>query len=232
MTRIAWVSSVYGGYDVPAAPAPQDAEAEYVLVTDRPCECPPWRVVVEPRPQLHPRLACKIAKSRPDLFADADVYIWTDANVRVADPGFIAWCLDGLGDADMAVSRHPDCATISADMELSLTQPRYSSLPMRQQVASYAAEGFPESYGSWWTGMMIRRRRAVTPEFGDAWLREQARWTNQDQISLPYVLWKAGIVPADLPPGWLQGRFGFSQHGPEPVTARAPAPVRGWRGAA
>jgi len=215
MTRVAWVSSVYGGYDAPAAPASQDTDAEYVLVTDRPCECPPWRVVVEPRPQLHPRLAAKFAKCRPDLYADADVYIWTDANVRVADTGFVAWCLKELGTAEIAISRHPDAPTIRGDMEMAMTQPRFSPLPMREQVAHYAADGFPEQFGNWWTGMMIRQGRAAEPQFGDAWLTEMIRWTNHDQICLPYVLWRAGIRPADLPPGWLQGRFGFSAHGAE-----------------
>lgn len=215
MTRVAWVSSVFGGYDVPAAPVPQDTACEYVLVTDRPLACPPWRVVTERRPQLHPRLAAKVAKCRPDAWADADVFIWTDANVRVSDPGFIRWCLDGLGGAEIAVPRHPDCPSVADDMELAMTQPRFSSLPMREQVAHYEAEGFPQSHGNWWTGVMARRGRAAEPAFGNAWLAENVRWTYHDQISLPYVLWKAGIRPADLAPGWLEGRFGFSAHGPE-----------------
>jgi hypothetical protein len=212
--KVAWVSSVYGGYDAPAAPAPQDHDAEYVLVTDRPYDCPPWRVVVEPRPQLHPRLAAKYAKCRPDAYADADVYIWTDANVRVTDPQFIRWCLLNLGDAPIGIPRHPDAPAITGDLELSMVQPRYSSLPMREQVAHYVLrEGFPPGYGNWWTGLVVRQ--GMPPEFGDAWMGEMTRWVYHDQISLPYLLWKHGIRPADLPQGWLEGRFGFSVHGPE-----------------
>lgn len=211
--KVAVISSVYGSYDAPQPHAVQTIEAEYVLVADRDYDCPPWRVVVEPRPQLHPRLGAKFAKCRPDAYADADTYIWCDANVRVYDHRFISWCLGGLGDAHIAIPRHPDFPTISGDMGEAMTQPRYSSLPMREQVAHYAAQGFDESFGNWWTGVVVRRGPAL--EFGDAWLAEMIRWTNHDQISLPYVLWKHGLRPADLPPGWVLGLFGFSAHGPE-----------------
>lgn len=211
--KVAVVTSIMGGYDPPAAWAEQDHPAEYVLVTDRPTDCPPWRTVVEPRPQLHPRLAAKYAKCRPDAYADADVYIWADGNVRVSDPGMIRWCLTGLRKGRIAIPRHPDCPTISRDMELSMTQDRYSSLPMREQVAHYAKEGFPETFGNWWTGLVVRR--GMDPAFGDAWMGELARWVYHDQISLPYLLWRFGIRPVDLPQGWLMGKFGFSQHGAE-----------------
>jgi Protein of unknown function (DUF616) len=219
--RIAVISSVYGGYDQPAPHAPQDADAEYVLVSDRAYDCPPWRTVAEPRPQLHPRLAAKFAKCRPDLYADADVYVWCDANVRVLDPGFLRWCLACAGDADIAVSRHPDAPRVSDDMAIAMSQARFSSLPMREQVAHYGKEGFREDFGNWWTGLMVRRGRAAEPGFGDAWLSEMVRWTNHDQISLPYVLWRHGIRPADMPPGWAEGRFTFSAHGPEHVMGAA-----------
>jgi hypothetical protein len=219
MAKVAVITSLYGGYDVPAPHVPQhlppDTEAEYVLVSDRDYDCPPWRAVVEPRPQLHPRLGAKFAKCRPDAYADADVYIWCDANVRVCDQEFISWCLAGLGDADIAVPRHPDAPRISDDMAIALTQPRYAALPLRQQVAHYAADGYPEDFGNWWTGVMARTGYAAGAVFGDAWLSEMIRWTYHDQLSLPYVMWKHGLSPADLPPGWLEGRFGFSAHGPE-----------------
>jgi hypothetical protein len=219
MVKVAVITSVYGGYDVPQPHAvqhlPPHTQAEYVLVTDRLYDCPPWRVVVEPRPQLHPRLGAKFAKCRPDAYADADVYIWCDANVRVADQSFIAWCLAGLGDAEIAIPRHPDAPRISDDMALAATQPRYSSLPMAQQIAHYAADGFDEGFGNWWTGVVVRWGTAAVPAFGDAWLSEMIRWTYHDQLSLPYVLWKNGLRPADLPQGWVQGLFGFTAHGPE-----------------
>ena len=48
---------------------------------------------------------------------------------------------------------------------------------------------------------------------GDAWLREQLRWTFQDQISLPPLLEEFGIVPVDLPgPLYPNPRFTIRHH--------------------
>lgn len=223
---------MYGGFDTPAPPVPQDLNAdEYVLVTDRPVECPPWRVVVEPRPQLHPRMGAKFAKCRPDAYADADVYIWSDANVRVTDPGFVKWCLGELANAEIAVTPHPDAADLEGELRLSMPQKRYAGLPLPQQVTHYRADGFPQPYGHFWTGLMVRTGAAAVPSFGDAWLSENIRWTYHDQLSLPYVMWKTGVRGAYMTPGWLQGRFSFARHGPEHVARPEPATaVRGWRG--
>jgi hypothetical protein len=214
VTRVAVVSSMYGGYDQFYVPPQQDIPVEWVMVTDQPSAPAPWRVVTEPRPQLHPRLAGKVAKCNPAWYAPgADAWIWCDANVRVAGHTFARWCLDALGGAQIAMARHPDQPDIAGDTGLSLSQPRYAMLPMREQVACYTAEGFPLEFGNWWTGIVVRA--AGCPDLGSEWLAQMTRWTNHDQISLPYVLWKYGVRPADMPQGWAEGRFGFASHGPE-----------------
>ena len=48
------------------------------------------------------------------------------------------------------------------------------------------------------------------------WLRENRRWSYQDQLSLPYLLWKLDIEPAVIPyPLWGNGLFDFVEHASE-----------------
>lgn len=216
--NVAVVSAVYGGFDDPSPPPPQSCGAEWVMVSDRDWNCPPWRVVTEPRPLVHPRLAAKVPKARPDLYApDADVCIWVDANMRISDPGFVSWCVASLGGADLALTPHPQAGTLAGEAALAAPLAKYAGLPMAAQVRHYLDQGFPDGCGHWWAGLIVRRR--TCPDFGSAWLAEMLRWGYEDQISLPYVLWQAGICPAGLPPGWAQGRFGWAAHGPEPQFA-------------
>ena len=211
--KIAVLSALYGSYDNPAPPPPQDTEAEWIMVSDRDYDCPPWRTVVEPRLLAQPRLAAKVPKARPDLYADADVYIWIDANMRICAPDFVAWCVDVLGDAALGLTPQPQAATMAGELALAYPQPRYARLPLPAQVDHYLAQGFPDGWGNWWTGLIIRR--ATCPEFGDSWLREMLRWSHQDQIALPYVLHQMGLQPKNIPQGWF-GRFGWSEHHGEP----------------
>lgn len=212
--KVTVLSASYGGYDNLAAPPEQDTACDWLMVTDRPATCPPWQVKVERRPLMHPRLAAKVPKVRPDLYTDADVTIWIDANMRITSPHFVSWCLEHLGDADFAFTPHQWAANLEAELDLALPLPKYAGLPMREQVASYVAADFPLDYGNWWTGLIVRRRHLGLNLLGDAWLREMCRWTYEDQLSLPYVLWRQAMRPAPLPVGWPH-LFGWADHNAE-----------------
>lgn len=211
---VAIVSSVYGGYDRPAVPVPQDIDCEYVLVTDRHYDCGPWKVIVEPRPQLHPRLAAKIAKCRPDLYTQAEVIVWVDASVQLHAADFATWVIDQMGASPLAQVRHPSRSSIVDEANVSAQMDKYRDLPVQTQAAHYLGSGYPDGWGLWATGLIARRRDGWPLEqFGDAWLREQMRWTYQDQISEAPVLYSLGIAPAELG-GPLYGnpRFQVREH--------------------
>lgn len=205
MTSVAVVSSLYGNIDQPMSPAWQDLPADWILVSDRQHDCWPWKVCVEPRPQLHPRLAAKVAKCRPDRYSNADVLIWLDASIKPLGADFLNWCLTGLGSGDLAQIPHPNRQALTPEAALSATLEKYAGLPVREQVNHYLLDGFID-IGLWATGLIVYRNGPWLQRFGDAWLAEQVRWTYQDQLSEPYVLWQQGIRPVDLPGGLLENR--------------------------
>lgn len=196
--KIALVSSVYGSYDIPVAPAPQSTACEYVMVTDQDYGVEPWRYVVEARPQLHPRLAAKVAKCRPDLYADADVYIWVDASIQITSREFVGRCVEQLGGNVLAQITHPDRTRIYDEAEVSAGMAKYHGLPVREQAAHYISRGYPDGWGLWATGIIAYRRGRELAALGDAWLREQLRWSYQDQISQPPLLHDLGLRPSVL----------------------------------
>ncbi len=214
MVKVAVVSSVYGEYDAPAVPVEQIMPVEYVLVTDREYEAGPWKVVVEPRPQLHPRLAAKVAKCRPDLYADADIYIWLDASVDINSPTCVTNLIAQLRDAPLAQFRHHSNHTLRIEMRVAGGMPKYQGLPIRRQGDHYISEGFDGNSVLWETGCIVYRRD--TPSIlGPAWLAEQVRWTYEDQISEAPVLRRLGLQPIDLVGGNVYGNpfFSVRQHG-------------------
>jgi hypothetical protein len=216
MTSIAVVSSIMGGYDQPASPAAQTLACDWLLVTDRDHHAPwPWKTIVEPRPGLHPRLAAKVAKCRPDHYTSADITIWIDGHVRITSPGFVSWAAGSLDDAeaDLAQIPHPQRTSLLDEAALSATLPKYAGLPVGEQAAHYLAGGYPDSWGLWAAGLIVRRNTFQMRRLGDAWLAEQVRWTWQDQLSEAPLLWRMGIRPTDLD-GPLVGhpRFNLTTH--------------------
>jgi hypothetical protein len=196
--KIAVVSSMYGDYDEISAPPKQTVNCEWVLVTDRPRSVPePWRVVVEPRPLIAPWLAAKIAKCSPQLYADADIYIWIDSNVEILSPLFVAWCISSLGDEDLCQHRNFDWKSIHDEVKVSLTLDKYAGVPIREQAAHYISQGMPHDIGSWWGGLIIKTKDC--PDFGTPWLAEMVRWScSQDQISHQYIMHTMGLHPVQL----------------------------------
>jgi hypothetical protein len=198
VTHIAVISSIYGSYDRPAAPVAQDVDCEWVMVTDAAMTRWPWKPIHEPRPGLHPRLAAKVAKCRPDLYTNADITIWVDGHLRIIDPSFVRWAAAAVADHSLAQLPHPQRISLLDEAALSATLPKYAGLPVASQAAHYLEGGYPDSWGLWAAGLIVRRITPDLQRFGDAWLAEQVRWTVQDQLSEAPLLWRMGIRPADL----------------------------------
>lgn len=198
---VAIISSCYGGYDTIGDVHEQDIDCEWIMVTDDPEPRDGWRWVYEPRPHLHPRMAAKVAKCLPHRYApSADVTIWIDASFQVVSPSFARWCVDHLGNADIAQIRHPARQSITDEANVSATMTKYQGQRVVEQARSYiTGYDFPDGWGMWATGLIARRAGYGTEMFGEQWLLEQTLWTYQDQISEPFVLWLSKPTIVDLP---------------------------------
>lgn len=203
MAEVAVITSIYGAYDTPAVPPEQDIPCDWILVTDQDSAPAPWQVVTEPRPQLHPRLAAKVAKAMPHLYSDAPVTVWADGNVDILSAGFAQWAAGAVRDHSLAQHLNPARGQLMDECVEATRMSKYDGLPLWEQTRHYLEDGYPRDYGVWWTGLIVRR--ADCPDFGAAWLAEQMRWTYEDQISQPYILWKMGLRPAPLGP-WAHVR--------------------------
>jgi hypothetical protein len=175
------------------------------MITDNPnLDAPGWEVIVEPRGRMSPRLASKLPKLQPWDYDDADVYVWLDGAFTITDTGFRDFCLNALGDNDLTVWAHPDRAHRNC-LYLEALQcqhwPKYNAYPIADQTAHYKAEGMPGDFGLWACGTIVWRNSAEARDFGRLWLIENMRWSIQDQVSFPYLVWKhrpkLGEFPAD-----------------------------------
>lgn len=194
--RLAAVCAIYGGYDLvpPVPPGFDDA----VLVTDRPVVSG-WRNVVL-ESEEPPRLAAKAAKCRPDRFTECEASVWMDGSWHVRDGRYAALARELLERHELVLWRHPedrDC--LYAEAAHCRDWPKYRDQPLDDQVAAYRAEGVPEHLGLWALTSMARRHTEGMRALGDAWCAEIRRWTIQDQVSFPVVLWRSGVTPGVFP---------------------------------
>ena len=198
---MALITACYGAYD-PVRPLPEwHGFDDAVCVTDDASIVGDgWRVHVEPRGE-HPRLAAKRPKMLPWLFTDCDAAVWLDASFEITSPRFHSWALQHLERDDFVVWVHPEGRIDFADeAEICWDWPKYAGYDIRGQVQAYLADGMPRGWGLFACGTLGYRFTPEVKALGAAWYAEQEEWSIQDQVSLPYLLWRTG-----LPFGHWQG---------------------------
>jgi len=178
-------TSVYGNYD--NLKSQPDIGADYICFTDNPnLKSETWDIRYEPiYEHLHPRLRAKFHK----LICPFDTLsLYIDGSIEIVNPNIIDELSNFLHNG-WATYIHPsgrDC--IKSELAESLPMEKYQDQPIKEQVDYYFSQGFPEHYGLWACGVMLRDGKF--DDFGSKWMLENLAWTYQDQISLPYLLWK------------------------------------------
>jgi Protein of unknown function (DUF616) len=221
--RICVYTAIFGGYDDLHPPVPQSVPTDFLCYTDAPALASPglWRVMHERRvPDLHPRMRAKWLKTHPHVLFPAgrppagrysaldprrlwrryDAVIWIDGSIRVTSENFARDLAACLGPDGIACFRHPNRDCIYEEAEKSLRWAKYQGMPIREQAESYRREGFPAHHGLMAGGIIARGTRAPhLAAIDEAWWQENLRWTYQDQLSLPVVLWRQNRTIAWIP---------------------------------
>ena len=178
-------TSIYGEYDN-LKPQP-DIGVDYICFTDNPnLKSDTWDIRYEPIYQhLHPRLRAKFHK----LICPFDTLsLFIDGSIEIVDPDIFDELSNFLHNG-FAVYRHPSGRScIKSELLESLPMEKYEGQPMREQVDYYFSQGFPEDYGLYACGLILRDGRY--DDFGSKWMLENLAFSYQDQLSLPYLQWR------------------------------------------
>ena len=140
-----------------------------------------------------------------------DFCIWIDGSIRILRSDFAEYLISKLGTFGIGMLRHPDRDCIFDEAFVSLDEvnmPKYLGLPLSDQVEHYRRQGYPEHNGLLAAGVIVRDLRAPRLEaINGHWWEENLRWSYQDQLSLPYVLWKNGYGVDEIPINLWQNEY-------------------------
>lgn len=142
---------------------------------------------------MTPRLQSRIVKMFSWQFLpDYDYYLWVDSSCRLARSDSAAWFMSKLGQADVAVFKHPDRRSVQEEADylkyrLSINCPYITSRYENELIDEQLVEVNPmqELYAS--TAFIYRN----TPEVQEAlkdWWYHTSRFHSIDQLSMPWVL--------------------------------------------
>lgn len=181
--------AIYGDYDKPKK---QPLVERPVLFTDT-LESEDWEIRKVYRAEEHPRMRAKYFKCMPHQVLDCDISIWIDGSATIKTPYFKEWCLEKLGDNDIALFEHPERDCIYDEANYCQGMPKYRDLPVLIQVMEYMRMKYPRKNGLWACGLLIRRHNKKVQEFNRLWWRHNKKYTYQDQLSFPVCAREVGL---------------------------------------
>jgi hypothetical protein len=188
--RVLAYTAVFGGHDAPKSHVAQNISVDYDYFSEADCRYLPEQVRALPD-----RLIAKYYKVWPyamPKYGEYDYVVWIDGSVMLRLPDSLE-TLIGYCQRGYALFKHPerDCMYDEADVCMSLEKCR--DQPIRQQMDAYRADGYPARHGLYECSIIVREPRSDYRRLDAAWLAEIYKWSNRDQLSFPYILWKSGI---------------------------------------
>lgn len=219
MPKLVIYTAAFGDHDQPIDLSGLSGVADVCCFTDNAAlveRLPSVRVFVR-RPLFRSsRMDAKWYKmSARHLFPEHEWSIYLDASIRVKDPHqmvhAVRAALDQKGSEGLAFFSHPEGQRSLEDEALfSMTFPKYAGEPCLEQVGHYRHAGMnaaDSDYRLYAGGVIGRMHWEATERFEKAWFDECLHWSVQDQLSLPYVLWRQRRVPGIIPGNIYDNEF-------------------------
>lgn len=214
MRRILVFTFNFGGYDRLYPPLHDEQGVDYAVFTeDSDLSIPGWTTVpVDMRRfTTHKAAAVYHMALAHRVLPGYDASILTGGNFRILRPvrPFVEGNL--RPEAPIATYAHPSRDTVAAEAAVCISDGKVKDPDLlRQQVAAYTTEGFPDDLGLLETGVTVRNH--AHPDFEklmESWWAEFERWPTRDQVSLPVALWRTGTRAAVIPGSFRDPNSGF-----------------------
>lgn len=155
---------------------------------------------------MHPRLVAKIPKMLGwELFSDYNYYVWVDGSFDIVNPNMIFSFLTLIQDKDLLLYSHPHRHSIREEVEFCIGSmkigneyllERYEHEDIETQWNSYRFDDNFIDDKLFAAGVFMYSKRLVeNPNYNmmKEWFYHNCLYSVQDQLSLPYVLWKFGV---------------------------------------
>ena len=167
---------------------------------------PAWEQVVI-KPVWDARRTARHYKAVPQRYMpDADVWIWVDGNVRARKDQMSI--IKRYPESELVTYKHWDRKCLYVEAAFCAKIGKDSKEILSKQVARYRRAKMPNNWGLAATRVVIRRNTQAIRDLNEAWWQEIKNHSLRDQVSLPFVCWKAGIKWDILPGKCVAGDAG------------------------
>lgn len=188
-------SVLFGGYDS-LPKVENDDNIDYIIFTDSLKKVPmPWQVVLVDSNRFGIKKTSRYFKSLAHyLFPMAKQSIYFDSSFTFINP--LNQLLQDYRDVRFGLFNHPYHRDFLDEAAACARQGKANASVIERQIADYKSAGLPELSGCYAGGVLLRNLQdSAVKSVNETWCVEIARWSERDQISLPYAFWLCGLQP-------------------------------------
>jgi hypothetical protein len=195
-------TAITAGYDTLKAPMLVDDSLDYIVFTDDSSltTVRPWQPVLIDRRERNPRITAKWYKIHPHLCLDSyESSLWIDGSCEIVG-SLSSLMAEVLDQTSIAQFRHPDRSCIYDEAAVVKTWDYERPGIVDLQMACYQERGYPRNNGLFISGAIFRRHHE--PPIRQAmhdWWRQIQLFSQRDQLSGGYILWKHDIHCGEIP---------------------------------
>lgn len=218
--KVAVYTAIFDGYDKIRNPlyATMDGSVDYWMLTEpsNDWKSDVWRgypLEAMDQDNLTPRMRSRFWKMRPHLlFPKADITIWHGGNIQLkVDPWFAIE--EWLGDADMALFRHPHRDCVYEEAEVAVAMGKEQEALARSYCHYLNGLGYPRHHGLAACWFMIRRNNKTMKAFHERWWNwMRYAGLRRDQLCFNPVLWRYRKHGPQPKINWIPGNLLTSPH--------------------
>ena len=127
-----------------------------------------------------------------EIFDNYEYSVYIDCKRPIAvDFDYLLSCLES--SSDLALRRHGKRNCIYGEGAFCAEKYKKLRRDISEQLDFYNIEKYPKNNGLYRTGLLFRRHTKELKEFSKLWWGQLKKYSNRDQISLPYIAWKYNV---------------------------------------
>lgn len=189
-------TAILGKYDELKEPTFISDSIDYVCFTDnREIRSKHWNIkYVSLENETNLPLAVRRFKFFPHkYFPDNEISVWVDGKFAIQDD-LREYIKAYLGESHILFFPHPERNCIYKEGEECIRSGKGNPQDIRMQLDYYKKLGYPAENGLIEGGCIVRRHREQDVQnIMELWWREINKYSQRDQLSIPYLCWKEGF---------------------------------------
>lgn len=185
-------TALFGDYDDLIDPKQDYEGCDFICFTDRKdLKSDIWEIHIVEKIDLPPNMMNRKYKILPHFYLNEYKYsMYIDSNIKIINnPLDLAYKYLNYHNFVMPNHFARNCIYIEADE--CVKQGKTTFAETRSQIKFYQSKGLPKGYGLGENNILLRfHNEERVKRIMSEWWHELNTYTNRDQLSLSYVLWK------------------------------------------